>query len=212
MTPIAGVRMWRAWRIIIPVVVANAIVQVALVILPVPYDAPFVAPVMTILSGVVALSALVIVASAAHFVVETRVTWAQVRASLQHNFLRSLLWAATLATLIFLGVSFWVLPGVIVAAVTPFVLVAAATGDRHPLRSNFRVIGHKFWRWAVTTVLISIMLVVGSLVAGFTEFFLRELLGASIVWLVLGVFASWVITAFTLIYRASVGVTHSAAQ
>lgn len=212
MTPIASLRMWRAWRIIVPVVVGNAAVQVSLILLPVPHNSTFVATIVALISGVVALAGLVIVAMAAHIVGETPVTWARVRISLRQHFWWTLLWVTLVAAAVFLGASFWVVPGVVLVAITPFVLIAAAAGDRHPLKSNFQIIGRKFWRWLVTVMLIGVMVTVGALLAGFTEFFLRELLGASIVWLVLGLFASWVITGFTLIYRKSVDVTHSAAQ
>jgi hypothetical protein len=63
--------------------------------------------------------------------------------------------------------------------------------------------GERFWRWLITVLITGAVLGLGTFLAGFWNFFLREPVGPLVVWLVGGVLFAWFTTAFALIYRST---------
>ena len=101
------------------------------------------------------------------------------------------------------GLAFNTVPGLIVAALTPFLLLAALDGHRNALGRNLRTLGRRFWRWLITVVIIGIVLLVGDLSAGLFTFFTRNPLASLVVWLLGGLVLAWFTTAWALIYRSA---------
>ena len=194
------VRMWRGWRVMVPVIVLNALIQALLVLPAYSVEAVALNAVFAVLSALVALASLVLVTIAAQQAIEGTSTWSQVVSADRRTLGLALIWAVALVLVLTVGFSLWTLPGILIAAVTPFVLIAAVAGKRNPLVANFRTIGRRFWRWLVTALITSALLLVGTLGSGFVVFFLRGMLGAGLVWLAVGVVAAWFTTAWTLIY------------
>ena len=197
------VRMWRGWRVLVPVIVLNALIQALLVLPAYSVGAVALNSVFAVLSAFVALASLVLVTIAVQLAVDGTSTWAQVVTADRRRIGRAVLSALVLGLVLAVGFSLWTLPGILIAAITPFVLISAVAGERNPLLANFRTIGRRFWRWLVTALITSALLLVGALGSGFVVFFLRGMLGAGLVWLAVGVVAAWFTTAWTLIYRHS---------
>lgn len=91
----------------------------------------------------------------------------------------------------------------LVAAATPFLPIAAMDGQSGALGVNFRTLGRKFGRWLVTTVILLVAGIIFFLLAAVDVFFIKGTPAAIFFWLIIGVVAWWLLTAWTLVYRAA---------
>lgn len=197
------VRLWRGWQVIVPVVIVNAIVQALLMWPPFTYDSGVWVVVSAVLSALAFALAYGLVASTALHVADGRVGWSQAVAALRAHLLAYAIWAVAWLVAVSVGLAFDSLPGLIVAALTPFLLLAAIDGHRNAIGRNLRTLRRRFWRWLITAVIIGIVLLVGDLSAGLFTFFTRNPLASLVVWLLGGLVLAWFTTAWALIYRSA---------
>ena len=195
------VRMWRGWTVIVPVVVITAVLQALLVWPAFTYGTSWWAVVAAVISAVVQGIAFGLVGATALQVADGPVRWTQALGMLRGNLGRYALWAVAWLVAVSVGLSLYTVPGLVVAALTPFLLLAVLDGQRNPIAANFATIGRRFWRWLVTTALVGLAMLVGDLAAGLFTFFTRVPLAAIVVWLVAGFVLTWFTTAWALIYR-----------
>ena len=200
----ALVRMWRGWRVVIPVVIVNAVIQSLLLLgQPRPYlTLTFV--LLALVSFAVFTLAFGAVASAALQAAVGSVSAANVVAHVRARALPLFAWGLALALVVTLGFALYVIPGLVVLALTPYVLIAVVDGQRNPLLVNFRVIGLRWGRWLVTVAVVGAVLGVLWLLANVDGFFIGGPLGALVGWLVLGLISSWLVSAWALVYRSAV--------
>lgn len=198
----ALLRMWRAWRVLLPVVVINAVVQSLLVL-------PGALPYLTwtfVLLAVVGFLAMVasygLVAAAMLQAADGPVTWGPVLRAVRDCRGRLLLWSVVLLVAVTIGLALFVVPGIVVLAVTPFVLLAVVDGRPDPWRTNVRVIRHRWGRWLVTVVVMIVLSMVLWLLSALDGFFVTGAPAALLGWLVLGLVAAWFLCAWTLVYRS----------
>jgi len=194
-------RMWRAWRVVVPVVIANALLQ-GLLLLPgvLPYlSGAFIA--VALVSFVVLVASFGVIAAAMLQAVEGPVSAGAVIATLRARVLPLLGWSIGLALVATLAFALYVVPGFIVLALTPYLLLAVVDGKRNPLAVNFRTIGARWGRWLVTVLLMGAFCFGLWLLAALDGFFVTGAPGAIIAWLILGVVSSWFTCAWALIYR-----------
>ena len=199
----AAVRMWRGWSVIVPVVVVNAILQGLLVWPPFTYATGWYTVLSAVVSGLVFLVGYGLVASAGLRVPAGRVGWAQAVGVLRDHAGRYALWAVLLLLVVSAGLAVYTVPGLLVMALTPFLLIAALDGARNPLAVNLRTIGRRSGRWLVTVLITGVGVLLGSVLAGLTAFFWRGGIAALLVWLVGGLLLAWVTVAWALIYRSA---------
>lgn len=197
------VRMWRGWQVIVPLIIVNALIQGLIVLPETSVNDVVVNTLLALLSAVVALKSFVVVTEVAVRVADGPVTWPMVFPKLRRSTWAGMLWGALMLLALVIGFSLYTVPGIIIAALSPFVVIAAVDGARNPLVANFRTIGRRFWRWLITAVLTGLAITLGYLGSGFVMFFLRGMLGASLIWLAAGFVAAWCITAWALIYRSA---------
>lgn len=195
-------RMWRAWRIVLPVVFLNAAAQGVLVALGVlPYLSPgFV--VVALLSYAVLVVAFALVAAAMLQAAEGEVDGREVLGVLRGRWLPLLAWTSGWVVVVTVGLAAYVVPGLVVLAITPYLLLAVLDGSRNPVSQNFRVIAARWGRWLVTVMLVAVVCGVLWLLAALDGFFVAGAPGAVIGWLVLGLISSWLIAAWALVYRS----------
>jgi hypothetical protein len=198
----AFVRMWRAWRILLPVVVVNALVQAALLI-------PGLMPYLSVAFGIASLLSFVVLVfafgavtaamlQAAQGTVDYRWVWEALRA----RWLSLLLWSLALVIALTIGLSLYVLPGFAVLAATPYLLLAVVDGRSRPLRVNFQTIGARWGRWLVTIGVLGILCLIMWVLALVDSLFVGGASGSLIGWIVLGLVAGWFICTWALIYQS----------
>lgn len=197
------VRMWRGWRVIVPVVVLNAVIQAVLVWPPYTYDMGWWVVVSALLSALVLGAAFGLVASTALHVADGPVCWSRAISTLRAHLGVYALWAIAWLLAVSIGLALNTVPGLVIAALTPFLLLAALDGHRNALGTNLRTVGRRFWRWLVTGAVIGIVLFVSDVGAGLFTFFIRNPLASFAVWLVAGLVIAWFTTAWALIYRSA---------
>ncbi len=200
----AVVRMWRGWRIVFPIVVANALIQ-GLLILPgaLPYlTLGFVLTALVSLVTLVVSFALVSAAmlQAVEGPVSVRETVLLARARLWPLFA----WSLALVLVATLGLALYVIPGLVVLAVTPYLLLAVVDGRPRPLAVNFKVLRARWGRWLVTLVVVAGVCSALWLLSALDGFFVTGTGGAMIGWLAIGLVSSWLICAWALVYRSVV--------
>ncbi|MCU0279031.1 MAG: hypothetical protein MUE31_09090 [Candidatus Nanopelagicales bacterium] len=83
------------------------------------------------------------------------------------------------------------------------VTLAAMDGQANALAVNFRTLGGRFWRWLVTSVILLVAGLIFFLLTAVDVFFIKGTPAAIFFWLAIGVIAWWLLTAWTLVYRAA---------
>jgi len=198
----AAMRMWRGWRIVVPVVVVNAALQ-AILLMPelLPYvSLPFI--VVALLSFVVLALAFGVVAAtmlqAVGGPIDAGHTWAVLRS----RWLPLLAWSFGLVVVVTLGFALYVVPGWVILALTPYLLLAVIDGRPGPLIVNFRTVRARWGRWLVTILTLGVLCLILWLLTLVVTFFVGGPGGAFIGWIVLGFVAGWFTCAWALIYRS----------
>jgi hypothetical protein len=199
----AALVMWRGWRITVVVVMLTAVIQA--VMSAVAYSPTNIGwnVLSSVLSALVFLVASALVTASAHLSLSTSVSWAAVVALLRRHGRRFVLWLVGLILVTSIGLALYTWPGILLLALTPYVLLSSIAGDKNPLATNFRAIGQRFWRWLVTALIVTMLALLSYIVFGFTEFFLRGVLGASVIWIIIGFATAWIMTAWALILHAT---------
>lgn len=199
----ALLRMWRGWSVIVPVVIVNAALQALLVW-------PDVTPAWDLTTIALALASAVVFGLALAFVTATalrvpdgRVTWPAAWTVVRARWLAFAAWSAGLLVALVVAAAVNPLVCVLVVVLTPFVLLAALDERGNALVTDLRTIGRRFWRWLLTAAIVGVVLVIGSALAGVTQFFLRGGFGAAVVWIVAGLVLAWFTVAWGLIYRSA---------
>jgi len=195
----------KMWRSFIPAFVfglVNAIVQGALVLGdPTPgFDFLFI--IGAIASMIVLWATFAILTACALGAAEGKVSFGDAIARVKANLVKYLLWTALLTIVYTIGVILYIVPGTIIAAITPFVAIAAMDGQSNPLGANFRVIGKRFFRWLITVIIVGIIIGVVWFFGLLNTVFIGGMAGSILYWLVFGFLGWWFLTSLALIYRS----------
>ncbi len=198
----AMLRMWRGWRILLPVVLANALIQGALVLPGVlPYLTPIFVALALVSLAVLAVSFTLLAAT----MLQACTGPVSVRVVLEvtsRRWLPLLAWSLGLALVVTLGLALYVLPGLLVLAVTPYLLLAVVDGQPRPLGVNFSAIRARWGRWLITVMVVAAVCLVLWSLSALDGFFVTGFGGALIGWLGIGLVSSWLICAWALVYRS----------
>jgi hypothetical protein len=194
-------RVWRGWRIVLPAIVINALMQAALLLPGVqPYlRIPFI--LIALIGFFVLVASLVLVTAAMLQAATGAVTTGLVLDTLKERFWLVLLWSLGLVLVVTIGLSLYVLPGLVVLALTPFVVLAVVDGQRNPLGTNFRVIRAQWGSWLWTIIVIALACVVLWFFSALNGFFVTGAPAAFFGWLVLGFASSWFISRWAGLYK-----------
>lgn len=200
----ASVRFWRAAGIMLAVILINAIIQGLLV-------APGVTPQLNnpvfLLMALVSLASLVI--GALLMATAALEVWAG-RISIRRTIrlaLPNLAWF-TVVTLIWavialIGLSFYTWPGLVILALTPYVPLAAANGQRNVLKANFLAIRERFGRYVVTLVITGLFFFLLGLLESLFNFLIFGGASAFIAMFFGGLIVSWLAVGWALVYRST---------
>ncbi len=197
-------RTWESSRVFAIVTVVNAAIQ-ALLILPAPIygiNTPLFI-FLGMVSYIVLLASVTLVIGAAlrsgRGPSTIRGAYRHMRPRLGRFLFTTLIWTVACIA----GLLFWGVPGFILLATTPFVLIAAADGDNHPLRDNFRAIKYRFGRYVAVLIVNMIVLFLMYLGSFALNFFLNGALAAFIVWLYVGFLGTWLLSGWALLWRST---------
>lgn len=197
----ASLRMWRAWSVLLPVIVVNALVQGVLVASPAVNDATAFAVLRAIVSAIAFLIAYGLVLSAAVQVADGLVGWRAAATRLRERAGAFALVSLSLGLVVLIGLAFGTYLGWIALSVGVFIPTAAMVGAGNPVTRGLVTIRQRPLRWLVTILITAAIVLIGSFLMGVTAFFIRGFAAATLVWLVAGVLIAWLATAFALIYR-----------
>ena len=195
-------RMWRAWRVLLPVVIVNAVVQGILLLSGVLPYLTVVFVLTALLSFVILVASFGLIAAAMLQAVEGPVSAGAAIDTLRARTWPLLAWSLGLVIVAIAGFALYVVPGFIVLALTPYLLLAVVDGKRNPLAINFRTLGARWGRWLVTVVLMGVICFVMWFLSALDGFFVTGAPGAMIAWLLLGLVSAWFTCAWALIYRS----------
>ena len=153
----AALTMWRGWVVLVPVTLLNAVIQAA--ISSAAYSPESVVPniVQSIVSALIALGAIAFLSASALSAVRGEVSWRKITRVIADHWRQFLAWALALGAIAIIGFSLWTAPGILVLALTPYVLIAVWSGSTKPLAQNFALIKLRFSRWLITTIIIVLL-------------------------------------------------------
>ena len=194
--------MWRAWRLLLPVVIVNALVQGILLLSGVLPYLTIVFVFTALLSFVILVASFGLVAAAMLQAVEGPVSVGAAIDTLRNRTWPLLAWSLGLVLVAILGFSLFVVPGFVILALTPYLLLAVIDGKGNPLAVNFRTIGARWGRWLITVVLMGVICFLMWFLSALDGFFVTGSPGAMIAWLVLGLVSAWFTCAWSLVYRS----------
>ena len=195
-------RMWRAWRVLLPVVVVNALAQGILLLSGVLPYLTIVFVLTALLSFVILVASFGLIAAAMLQAVEGPVSAGAAIDTLRDRTWPLLAWSLGLVLVAIAGFAIYVVPGFIVLALTPYLLLAVVDGQRNPIAVNFRTIGARWGRWLITVVVMGVICFIMWFLSALDGFFVTGAPGAIIAWLVLGLVSAWFTCAWSLIYRS----------
>jgi len=193
----------RGWQQFVVVVVVNSAAQSLLSWTGLVPSSSFPFLLAAAASFAVLLLSLALIGSTALESVDGRVTWGAMLRRARAHAGSYLLWVVLLVVAIMAGLLVWVVPGIVVVALTPMVVVAALDGRRGALRANFSAIRARPGRWLVTAGVMAVVVGAGWLAAVLTGLLVAGWLGPLVVWLGFGVLAAWFECAWTLLYRST---------
>jgi hypothetical protein len=192
----------RAWRLLLPVVIVNALVQGILLLSGVLPYLTIVFVFTALLSFVILVASFGLVAAAMLQAVEGPVSVGAAIDTLRNRTWPLLAWSLGLVLVAILGFSLFVVPGFVILALTPYLLLAVIDGKGNPLAVNFRTIGARWGRWLITVVLMGVICFLMWFLSALDGFFVTGSPGAMIAWLVLGLVSAWFTCAWSLVYRS----------
>jgi hypothetical protein len=195
-------RMWRAWRLLLPVVIVNALVQGILLLSGVLPYLTIVFAFTALLSFVILVASFGLIAAAMLQAVEGPVSAGAAVDTLRDRTWPLLAWSLGLVLVAIAGFALYVVPGFIVLALTPYLLLAVIDGQRNPIAVNFRTIGARWGRWLITVMIMGVICFIMWFLSALDGFFVTGAPGAIIAWLVLGFVSAWFTCAWALIYRS----------
>lgn len=114
-----------------------------------------------------------------------------------------ILWAFIMYVLVLAGLVVSTYLAIAIIILLPFVTLAASDGNRNPLKTNFRVMGRRIWRYLVTAVIFLPLLGISLLFTSVNGFFIGGGIGSFITWLYWGVVGAWYLNTLGLIYRST---------
>lgn len=195
-------RMWRAWRVLFPVVVVNALVQGILLLSGVLPYLTIIFVLTALLSFVILVASFGLIAAAMLQAVEGPVSAGAAIDTLRERTWPLLAWSLGLVLVAIAGFAFYVVPGFVILALTPYLLLAVIDGQRNPIAVNFRTIGARWGRWLITVLVMGVICFVMWFLSALDGFFVTGAPGAIIAWLALGLVSAWFTCAWALVYRS----------
>lgn len=202
-------RMWRGTVPALVAIVLNAVVQSVLVYwnAPIGMNLPFI--ISLVLSFAALVFGLGLLSRTALDSVSGRVGLSQALAGTRAALPTIVLWISVVVLIVTLGAMVRPIVAWLLISLLAFVPLAAADGQRNAMGAAIKAIGERWGRWLVTLIFVAIISLVLFLLTAVNVLFVKGFPASLIAWLVLGLVAWWMLTAWAEIYRSTkVGRAH----
>ncbi len=156
-----------------------------------------------VISAAMLIVWLAVLARTALTAVDTKVGLSEAFAAAVPVLGRFAIWVVVQWVLILIGFLIFPLLGILIGVLTAFVPLAAADGQGNPFAANFRAIKDRPGRWLITSVIFLVLAAVLLVLSAVNVFFIHGTVASFIFWLVIGLVASWLLTAYAAIYRST---------
>ena len=181
------------WKYALPVIVINALIQPLLIMTdPTPALTWSIWPLAAISLLSLTITSMVVV-SAVCLRTTGKYSFKDLTSRLRSRLLPVLLYSIGWLVLMILGLSLWVIPGLVLLAVTPYLLIAVIEGSRNPITSNFHAIRVGVLRWILLLIASAFLVGMTWVASAFMAFFLPPFMGSALTWIAFGVIGTFVI-------------------
>lgn len=185
--------MRTVWKYALPVIIINALIQPLLIMSdPTPALTWSIWPLAAISLLSLTVTTIVIV-SAVCLRTTGKYSYKDLISRLRSRLLPVLLYTVGWLVLMILGLSLWVIPGLILLAVTPYLLIAVIEGSGNPIASNFHAIRVGLLRWILLLIASAFLVGMTWVASAFMAFFLPAFMGSALTWVAFGVIGTFVI-------------------
>jgi hypothetical protein len=204
--------MGSAWGIAITVVIVNSMVQTLLILNdPTPPLTWWIWPQALISFGaIVAVITLVLMALQLGSVGEC--SWSATLVKARSRFLPLSAYTAGLAIATVIGFALWVVPGLIILAASPYLLIAVADGRPDPLRNNVRAIRAGLGRWILLLLVTCLLAGIPWLGSALAAFFWPGAIGTLLTWMAFGLAGTALLQLWCRNWRNIMGAAASPAS
>jgi hypothetical protein len=193
----------RTWRVVLPVVVLAAAAQAMLVVPDAVPGQSAAAAILAVVSFLVVALELVLVVAAVLESVDGAARWPAVLGRAARRGWVVTLWLLGWLVVVSVGLALWIVPGVLVVLLTPYLFLAAMDGRRNALGADLAAIRARVGRWLVTSIVSGVLVGSAWLGAVLGGFFLPGPVSALLVWLWFGLLGSWLLATWAVVYRST---------
>lgn len=196
-------RMWRGTGAALLVILVNALVQAALIYVNAQVGMNISFIISLLVSAAVLIGSAAVLVNVALRAVDGRVGLkAALSGASSHLPLFALWviaqWVAIVAVSLLYGPL-----GILVAVLTVFIPLAAADGRGNALGANFSAIKDRWGHWLITVIILLVIGLIVFLLSAVNVFFIKGTPASFIAWLVMGIGAWWLLTAWASLYRST---------
>lgn len=185
--------MRSSWKVITPVVVVNALIQPLLLIADSTPALTWAIWPLAAVSLLAVVASVTLIVAAISLQPTGEFTWSDLLVRLKSRIVPMLAYTIGWLVILLLGFSLWIVPGLVVLAMTPYLLIEVVEGSENPIKGNFRAIRAGIPRWILLLVASAILIGLSWVGSALLAFFFPQLLGGFLTWLVFGLIGALVV-------------------
>lgn len=206
-------RMWRGTGPALVAILVNAVVQSLLVYWNAAIGMNFAFIISLVLSFLVLVLCAGLLARTALDSVHGKVGLSGAIAGVKAALPSILIWMTFMVVIVTLCALVMPVLAIPLLALLAFVPLAAADGRGNALAANFKALGERWGRWLITAIFVMIISLVLFLLTAVNVLFVKGFPASLITWVVGGIVAWWIFTAWAEIYRSTkVGAANAAGE
>ena len=181
------------WKVTIPVVVVNALIQPLLLIADSTPALTWAIWPLAAVSLLAVVASVTLIVAAISLQPTGEFTWSDLLVRLKSRIVPMLAYTIGWLVILLLGFSLWIVPGLVVLAMTPYLLIEVVEGSENPIKSNFQAIRAGIPRWILLLVASAILIGLSWVGSALLAFFFPQLLGGFLTWLIFGFIGAFVV-------------------
>ena len=119
------------------------------------------------------------------------------------RFWPTVLWVVIWSVCCWILTFFWIVPGLVLFLITPYVVLAAVHGSPNPVAANFRAIKQRFGRFLVTLIVQCVIGAVVYILVLLNGYFVQGFPASILYWFIGGWFMCWFLAAWALLFTST---------